>query len=252
MFSLASDKLTFVERLKSVIGHIIVEFLLRRAYSSYTDRMIANKFGTGGIPPALEIEKNASLVLLSSSPAIDYSKALLPNVVEVGGMHCTEPQPLPKDLADFIGDSEFIFFSLGTVARSQQLSQKQESVILETLGTLPFPVLLKWDRDNITGIPVNIFPSKWLPQQDILGSSNCRLFVSHGGYASLVESVCHGVPMVMMPISADQYFNARNAAGMGMAETLSWDDLTPQTLRSAITSGPCPPITVLPPGTVSG
>ncbi|KAF0310199.1 UDP-glucuronosyltransferase 1-8 [Amphibalanus amphitrite] len=196
--------------------------------------IVAKKFGDGVIPPALEIEKNASLVLLSSNPAVHYHQPLLPNTIQVGGMHCLKPKPLPKELTDFLGDSEFVYFSLGSVIKPQDMSLEQKAAILAALGSLPYKVLLKWDTTDRTGLPANILPSKWLPQQDILGSSKCRLFISHGGFASVLESLCHGVPLVTMPGSGDQQFNAVNAVSLGVAELLSWDELTAESLRSAM------------------
>ena len=48
--------------------------------------------------------------------------------------------------------------------------------------------------------PQNVMLSKWLPQQDILGHPNLRVFVSHGGQSSCQESLCHQKPMVRYPM----------------------------------------------------
>ena len=239
-FVMTSDKMTFTTRVKNVFSHLFFEIVLRRMYASYADNMVSERFGDGVIPPALEIERNASLVLLSSSPVIDYHKPLLPNAIEVGGMHCRDPEPLPKELADFLGDSEFVYFSLGSMVKPRDMTAEQKSAVLTALGSLPYKVLLKWDTTDRSGISANILPSKWLPQQDLLGNSKCRLFITHGGIASLTESVCHGVAMLMMPLFADQQFNTINAVNKGMAETLSWEELTSEALRSAIASALSP------------
>ncbi|XP_043235548.1 UDP-glucuronosyltransferase 1A7-like [Amphibalanus amphitrite] len=229
-----TPEMGFFTRVKNVIAHIVMLSLGKMVFAPFCDRLVAEKFGDGVIPPALEIEKNASLVLLSSNPAVHYHQPLLPNTIQVGGMHCLKPKPLPKELTDFLGDSEFVYFSLGSVIKPQDMSLEQKAAILAALGSLPYKVLLKWDTTDRTGLPANILPSKWLPQQDILGSSKCRLFISHGGFASVLESLCHGVPLVTMPGSGDQQFNAVNAVSLGVAELLSWDELTAESLRSAM------------------
>ncbi|XP_043191883.1 UDP-glucuronosyltransferase 1A7-like [Amphibalanus amphitrite] len=229
-----TPEMGFFTRVKNVIAHIVMLSLGKMVFAPFCDRLVADKFGDGVIPPALEIEKNASLVLLSSNPAVHYHQPLLPNTIQVGGMHCMKPKPLPKGLTDFLGDSEFVYFSLGSVVKPQDMSPEQKAAILAALGSLPYKVLLKWDTTDRTGLPANILPSKWLPQQDILGSSKCRLFISHGGFASVLESLCHGVPLVTMPGSGDQQFNAVNAVSLGVAELLSWDELTAESLRSAM------------------
>ncbi|XP_037092013.1 UDP-glucosyltransferase 2-like [Pollicipes pollicipes] len=236
----SADEMSFLERLQSVMGHAFMHVLVRVIYASYSDRLVAEKFGAGVIPPANEIERNASLVLLSSNPMIDYHKPLLPNVIEVGGLHCEKAKPLPKEVTSFLGDSQYIFFSLGSVARPQDMSEDQRSAVLNALGAMPFKVLLKWDTTDRTNIPANILPSKWLPQQDILGDSKCRLFISHGGFASVLEALCHGVPMVTIPVAGDQVFNAKNALRLGVAEVLTWESLTSETLQAAIRSAMSP------------
>ena len=236
----ASDRMDFFTRVKNVVSHVVLLSLVQRLYAPYCDQLVADKFGEGVIPPALEIEKNASLVLLNSNPAVHYHTPLLPNVIQVGGMHCMKPQPLPKDLTDFLGDAEFVYFSLGSVVKPRDMSPEQRSVVLSALGSLPYKVLLKWDTTDRAGMPRNVLPSKWLPQQDLLGSGRCRLFITHGGFASVLESLCHGVPMVTMPVSGDHQFNAINAVTIGAAEMISWDQLTSQTLKDTIAAAIAP------------
>ncbi|XP_043228099.1 UDP-glucosyltransferase 2-like isoform X2 [Amphibalanus amphitrite] len=234
IFTITSPgEMTFLQRTKNVLEHVSME-VFRQVYGWYCDRLVAEKFGKGVMPPALEIERNASLIMINSNPAINYPKPLLPNAVEIAGMHCTKGRPLPKELRSFLGDSEFVLFSMGSVARPKDMSASQKSEILAALERLPYKVLLKWDTTDRAGIPSNVLPSKWLPQQDLLASGKCRLFISHGGYASLVESVCHGVPMVMLPVSVDQHANAAQAARLGVAKVLRWDGLTWEDLEAAV------------------
>ncbi|XP_037089979.1 UDP-glucosyltransferase 2-like [Pollicipes pollicipes] len=239
-FIASNDHMSFMQRVQNVVGHIMMFTVLHVVYPRYADRMVAEKFGAGVIPPASEIERNASLVLLSSNPMIDYHKPLLPNVIEVGGLHCEKAKPLPKEVTSFLGDSQYIFFSLGSVVRPQDMSADQRSAVLNALGSMPFKVLLKWDTTDRTNIPANILPSKWLPQQDILGDSKCRLFISHGGFASVLEALCHGVPLLAMPVTGDQQSNAAHAADLGVAEVLTWESLTSETLQAAIRSAMSP------------
>lgn len=50
----------------------------------------------------------------------------------------------------------------------------------------------------------------WIPQNDLLGQPATRLFVSHCGLQGLNEAVFHGVPVLCLPIVADQFDNAYN------------------------------------------
>ena len=55
----------------------------------------------------------------------------------------------------------------------------------------------------------NIKVVEWLPQNDLLGHKDIKAFVSHAGHNSVYESAYHGVPVVAVPLFADQFANAK-------------------------------------------
>lgn len=54
----------------------------------------------------------------------------------------------------------------------------------------------------------NVVIQSWIPQNDLLGHPSVKAFVTHGGARSMQEAVYHGVPMVVVPLFADQFDNA--------------------------------------------
>ncbi|KAI1698516.1 UDP-glucoronosyl and UDP-glucosyl transferase domain-containing protein [Ditylenchus destructor] len=66
---------------------------------------------------------------------------------------------------------------------------------------------------------VNVFTTSWAPQTDILAHPRLRLFISHCGYNSLMETALNGVPVLCMGFFADQMRNGRVAErnGWGLA-----------------------------------
>ena len=48
----------------------------------------------------------------------------------------------------------------------------------------------------------------WIPQNDLLAHEKVRLFVTHGGYNSMVETVYHAKPVLILPIAYDQINHA--------------------------------------------
>ena len=49
---------------------------------------------------------------------------------------------------------------------------------------------------------------KWFPQNDLLANPAVKLFITHCGISSTFESAFHGVPVVAVPLVADQPDNA--------------------------------------------
>ena len=55
----------------------------------------------------------------------------------------------------------------------------------------------------------NMLVRAWLPQQDLLGHPAVKVYLTHGGIHSMYEALWHGKPMVLVPMTADQYDNSR-------------------------------------------
>lgn len=53
-----------------------------------------------------------------------------------------------------------------------------------------------------------------------------KLFISHGGLLGTQETVACGVPMLVVPLYADQALNARAMSDRGVARTIILRDST--------------------------
>lgn len=93
---------------------------------------------------------------------------------------------------------------------------------------------MKWESDVLEGKPDNVIVGKWLPQDDILAHPNLKAFISHCGLGGVAESRYHGVPIVGIPLFADQDKNANDIVNEGWAVRLNLKTLTEDDLMSAI------------------
>jgi len=66
--------------------HVPKQNAAMQKYFNYTDNL----------PPVWELEHNTSLVLLNTHHSLGYPKPLMPNYVQVGGMHVKPPKNLPQ------------------------------------------------------------------------------------------------------------------------------------------------------------
>jgi len=81
----------------------------------------------------------------------------------------------------------------------------------------------------------NILFKNWLPQDDILAHPNTKLFITHGGKGSLVEAAFHGVPMIGIPIFADQLGNVNEmVVGKSFGVAVDIETLTMESFKNAI------------------
>lgn len=142
-----------------------------------------------------KVSRDFSLIFVNQHFTLASPRPYVPNMIEVAGLHVQqEPQTLPTDLEEFIqgaGEDGVIYFSLGSNIKSKTLSQERLKVILQAFSSLPQRVLWKFDEDNLPNKSSNVFIRNWFPQQDILAHPKVRLFVTHGGLLSTIESIHH-------------------------------------------------------------
>lgn len=68
----------------------------------------------------------------------------------------------------------------------------------------------------------------------ILAHPNTKVFISHGGLQSTIETIYHGVPIIGIPVFGDQKFNMKRAVDLGYAVELLLEDITEETLSDAL------------------
>ncbi|KAG0730426.1 UDP-glucuronosyltransferase 2B28 [Chionoecetes opilio] len=149
------------------------------------------------LPPLLELERNQSLTLMNTQFSIATPLPLLPLQVEVGAMHCRPAKPLPKDLESWLagaGSAGVIYFSLGSIARSETMPPEYRQAFLEAFRRLPQRVLWKYEGE-LEGVSDNVRISSWFPQQDVLAKEG--KVSSPGGLIKLQESIFHRTPFLV-------------------------------------------------------
>ncbi|CAH0596441.1 unnamed protein product [Chrysodeixis includens] len=183
-----------------------------------------------------EVVYNASLMLVNSHPSIGGSIKLPQNVKNIGGYHIdTDVKPLPKDLQKLMDEAKHgvIYFSMGSNLKSQDMSAEMKRGLLKMFSKFQQQVIWKFEGD-MESVPANVLLLKWAPQPSILNHPNLKLFITHGGLLSTTESIHFGVPVVGIPVMADQHLNMKtvHAKGFGICVTLS-EDMIPE-LKEAV------------------
>ncbi|EFX66425.1 hypothetical protein DAPPUDRAFT_64710 [Daphnia pulex] len=236
-----SDRMNFWQRsLNAVTGLALVAFYHLHVVP-VIDAAAVKVLGLDNFTSIVDIEdRRLSLLLTNTHFSINYLMPTSPAVVQVGGMHCVPPKPLPTDLESFVdgsGDAGFIVLSFGSILKGVEIPGGVRNIFLSTFARLPQRVIWKWEDKGVLPdglIPSNVKLVSWLPQQDLLGHPKARLFITHCGLLSKQEAVYHGVPFIALPVWSDQPINAQKAQEDGYAIKLDWNQLTEEVLYDAI------------------
>jgi MGT family glycosyltransferase len=126
-----------------------------------------------------------------------------------------------------------VYVSLGTIF-NQNLDVF--GVILAGLRDEPLNVIVTVGHDNDPSAfgpqPPNVRLERFIPQAALL--PHCDLVLCHGGSGTLLGALDHGLPLVVVPLRADQPENARAAAAAGAAVVVAPEAATPESVRGAV------------------
>ncbi|CAL4063868.1 unnamed protein product [Meganyctiphanes norvegica] len=229
--------MTLWQRTVNTLVRIVSPYLRERLVLNKLDGVVQQWLGNKSVSLS-QVEKDVSLVLVNSHHSLGVGRPLMPNVVEVGAMHCRPAKPLKdQQLKNFLDKSAtpVVYFSLGSSIRSEQMPDEVKATLVRAFARLPYRVVWKLEGNRLPGLTSNVLTREWLPQQDILGHKNVKAFITHGGLLSLQESVYHGVPMVGMPLMSDQHLNVRQAVTLGLALELTPETMTEDQLVQVLT-----------------
>ena len=128
-----------------------------------------------------------------------------------------------KETSDWAAKNRlpFLYVTLGTVSGRSERVRAAYREILEAIGTLPVSALLTtgpvMTTEALGTVPDNVTVKYFVPQAEVF--AHAAAVVCHGGSGTLLGGLAVGQPMVVVPLFADQPYNARAVedAGAGVA-----------------------------------
>ena len=228
-----SNEMSFYQRLSTLLREVIYMYLCQ----SFND------FSREFLPPdsqrwsTLKLLESANLWIFLEDLSVSYPNANMPNTVSVGDiMIDNDVKSLPDNLEEFIGGKDVAIVSFGSffdfvpdfVIKRFCESFKHFS------GKLKFIWKLNKHLDGACPCSDNILILNWLPQNDLLAHPKVKFFINHGGLNSIIESVNHKKPMIILPLVFDQQHNAAVARSKGYAIIMSLPSFTVDELVKGI------------------
>ncbi|XP_067236297.1 UDP-glucuronosyltransferase 2A3-like isoform X3 [Chanodichthys erythropterus] len=172
------------------------------------------------------VMNNADIWLMRNDFTFEFPRPTMPNVVYMGGFQCKPAKPLPDDLEEFVqssGEHGVIIMTLGTVF-GQLLSENNDE-IAAAFAQLPQKVIWRHTGPRPANLGNNTLIVDWLPQNDLLGHPQTKVFVAHGGTNGVQEAIYHGVPIVGLPLAFDQPDNLSRMQAKGTAKIVDFATL---------------------------
>ncbi|KAL3267335.1 hypothetical protein HHI36_011466 [Cryptolaemus montrouzieri] len=223
----------FTERVQNMINNVIANSVVNFLMIPYQNKQLHKYYPDA--PQVNDLIYNTSLLLINADPSVYDPIPKVPNVINIAGYHIAKPKPLPKDIEIILNNAKHgvVYFSLGSNLKSKFIAKEKIEIILRVLSRLKETVLWKFE-DDLPGKPANVIIQKWFPQNDILAHKNVKLFITHGGLYSTIESIYHGVPMLGFPFFGDQMSNLMRAERFGYGKWMKLTELEEENFEAHI------------------
>lgn len=102
------------------------------------------------------------------------------------------------------------------------------ATVLDGLARRPLNVIVTLGPDADPGVlgpqPGHVRVCGYIPHAQLLG--HCDLVICHGGAGSALGALCYGLPVLVLPQAADQFYNAERVTGAGAGRRLLGPELT--------------------------
>ena len=225
---------TFYERLGGLTSNLKV-----LAFEAMTKEVIQPYLNRFGFSRLDDVKSSIRLYFTNDHIALTFPFLRPPNDIAIGGFNLLsthdDPPKFPTKVSEFIHESEqkpVVYISFGSLAPSGDSTWVD--VIMKDLLSLDARVIMKQkiiDSYN----PNNVLLLPWAPQKELLMSGKITLFISHCGNNGRIEATFFNVPLLCVPLFADQPFNAKIVSWKGFGEFILKEDV-PNKFKSIVTN----------------
>ncbi|CAD5232608.1 unnamed protein product [Bursaphelenchus xylophilus] len=221
------DRMTIIER----FWNIVKRFGQSYSYLKYWDEFYAKlKLEyDGDITHPIDLAKTTDLVFINTDELLDFPRPLPPNVIHIGGFGMDKVDTtLTKEYEALMSEGKegIVYFSFGSIVPTNSLPQTYRKNIIDSFGRLKdyFFIMKISENDKFSAGYAkgfkNVFISSWAPQTAILAHPRTKLFITHGGYNSIMEASRFSVPLLLIGMFSDQPRNSklveRNGWGLSL------------------------------------
>ncbi len=178
--------------------------------------------------------------IVPTSIGFEYPRIISSLTHYVGPILSKLPQDVPIELQDWLDEkprSSVILISMGSLA---PLTRARGRIIIESILSTNYSVVWSLRDKNrfiLEGMELDeerFYISKWIPQAAVLKHLATGIAFLHGGMNGIHEAISYGVPIIVMPFTADQGDISARVHHSGVGVQILKEHLTKETLTSAI------------------
>jgi UDP:flavonoid glycosyltransferase YjiC (YdhE family) len=230
--------------------------LVLRDPCEYASAVVAHRLGISTAQVAISLAEAEAGSITAAAPALEEHRTGLVEELRASAYltrfpASLDPSPFPttvrfqdprlgleKPLPDWWGgsDAPLVYLTFGTVLGHMSIAAGVYRTALKAVEGLGLRVLLtvgrQFDRSSLGPVPANVRVEAWVEQTEILDKAD--LVVCHGGSGTAFGALAAGVPVVVVPIFADQFENGRRIAGEGAGLIIEADQPRVEPFRRVI------------------
>lgn len=182
-----------------------------------------------GLAPVEWPDVSPHLVLLYTSPALAGAEFVAPPQYRLVG-----PCLLHRDVTDDFPWDELravprVMLSLGTIVGDH--GRRFMQTVIDGLSDAPVQVVVAAPVGLPAEAPANFIVRPWLPQTTLLPMMNA--LITHGG-STVNEALVFGLPLVVAPVTVDNFVMAQNVVGAGAGLRVKFRRIGPAELRQVV------------------
>jgi UDP:flavonoid glycosyltransferase YjiC (YdhE family) len=156
--------------------------------------------------------------------------------------HLLRPEPFDRSgtegLPDWVADLNGAPTVCATLGTFMNRSSEVFKAILDGLRDEQLNLVLAIGRDQDPAqfgvVSPNVHIERYIPLSLLL--PHCAAVVCQAGFSTVVTALDHGLPMVLIPLGADQPLVAQQMARLGVGPVLGPTDRTPEAIRDVVQS----------------
>jgi UDP:flavonoid glycosyltransferase YjiC (YdhE family) len=178
--------------------------------------------------PALDAYREGMAAELQASPYLTRFPSSLDPSAFATTMRFRSPAEVAGDaLPDWWSglDAPLVYVTFGTVLGYMTIAADVFRAAVEAVAALDARVLLtvghRFDRAALRDLPEHVHVENWVDQSRVLREAD--VVVCHGGSGTVLGALGASVPLVVVPLFADQFENARRVASVGAGVVVESD-----------------------------